>query len=86
MPKNSKGHHALDCAVINALHQNRAALHEHDKELYRPYDTVRGLYLEGGEIFPGSMLQNKTHTQICVRFPRVIKGYFRVPPEHMQPD
>lgn len=84
MPVNQNGNNALDCMVINALHGYRDKLYLKDKEHNRPFDTVRGLYLEGSGIFPGSMLQDKTHIQICVRNTRVIKGYFRVPEEHLE--
>jgi len=84
MPVNQNGNNALDCMVINALHGYRDRLYQRDKEHNRPFDTVRGLYLEGSGIFPGSMLRDKTHIQICVRNTRVIKGYFRVPEEHLR--
>ncbi len=71
----------LDCAVIEHLHNLRAEA----VPMLRPYDTVRGLFIEGDEAFPGSMLRHKTHVQICVRENRVIKGYFRVFPEHLEP-
>jgi hypothetical protein len=88
LPQNkrtSKGpSHALDCAVINHLHESRA---EHKRNgapaPLRPYDTVRGLYQEGGGVFSGSMVRERTHVQICVRRPEdCILGYFRVPEEH----
>ncbi|MBF0391111.1 MAG: hypothetical protein HQL38_00390 [Alphaproteobacteria bacterium] len=72
----------LDRAVIEHLHRMRA---DNKPEPLRPYDTVRGLFIEGKEAFPGSMLRSKTHVQICVREPRVIKGYFRVFQEHVCP-
>lgn len=63
----------LDCAVIRRLH---AAM----DDVGEPFETVRGLFTEGGPIFPGSGFHAKTHVQIAVRFQRNIKGYFRVPP------
>ena len=72
----------LDCAVIDFLHQIRAT---NAPEPLRPYDTVRGLFTEGEAAFPGSLFLQKTHIQICVRETRVIKGYFRVFPEHLRP-
>lgn len=67
----------LDCAVIEKLHAVR-------KENALPsYDTVRGLFTEGGPAFLGSEIQAKTHIQICVRETRVIKGYFRVFSGHL---
>ena len=62
----------LDCAVLNFLHQTRAEVG------LPPFDTIRGPFLEGGSLFPGSRLASKTHVQWCVLNPRKsIIGYFR---------
>lgn len=77
MPANEAGYEGdadlvkrhLDCLVINAVHAIRK------KE---PFDSVRGIFTEGGELFPGSKIQEKTHVQICVRDPRKsVIAYFR---------
>jgi hypothetical protein len=61
----------LDCAVVNFVHTVR----ERENE---PFDTVRGIFTEGGALYPGAKIQSKTHIQICVRNPATsIKGYFR---------
>lgn len=57
----------LDCAVIEMLHETT----EH------PYDTVRGVFVEGPELYENSGFHEKNHIQICVRNPECIKGYFR---------
>lgn len=62
----------LDCAVIKHLH---SALEDQGQE---DFDTVRGLFTEGGELFPGSGFKKKTHVQIAVRSNQCIKGFFRV--------
>ncbi|MBF0563375.1 MAG: hypothetical protein HQL37_15495 [Alphaproteobacteria bacterium] len=62
----------LDCAVVKHLQ----ALMEHRGD--QPFDTVRGLFTEGGELFPGSGFSAKTHVQVAVRSEANIKGYFRV--------
>jgi len=62
----------LDCAVIQGLHQIREA------NSSAAYDSVRGVFWEGKELFPGTTLKEKNHIQICVRNPNCIKGYFRV--------
>lgn len=62
----------LDCAVIRLLH---SALAQQE----RPnFDTVRGLFSEGEDLYPGSGFKKKTHVQIAVCSPASIKGYFRV--------
>lgn len=63
----------LDCAVINHLHAIQA-----DQGL-KPYDTVRGVFLEGGRIYADAGFHEKTHIQICVRNPDCIKGVFWIP-------
>ncbi len=62
----------LDCAVIEALHQYRKV-----KGL-SAFDSVRGMFAEGPELYPGAGFQDQSHIQICVRNPNCIKGYFRV--------
>lgn len=60
----------LDCAVIEQVHDYRSW-----KKL-PPYDSVRGIFLEGRTVYPGSEFREKTHVQICVRNPNCIKGLF----------
>jgi hypothetical protein len=81
MPKNSGGSDLrlrnLDCAVINYLHATR----KHDPGL-NEFDTVRGVFTEGKQIYPDAGFREKTHIQICVRNEAMIKGVFRVPQNH----
>jgi hypothetical protein len=67
----------LDCAVIQHLH----AIYEAEG---RYFDSARGVFAEGAEIYPGSGFDAKTHVQIAVRRPDCIKGVFRVPGEHLR--
>lgn len=60
----------LDCAVINFLHSQR----EEDRS--KPYDSVRGVFWEGEELYPGAGFKKMNHVQICIRNPNCIKGYF----------
>jgi len=66
-----------DCAVINRVHEifEEAGL--------PPFDTVRGVFTEGGPAFDGAGFLAKTHIQIAVRNPECIKGVFRVPDQHL---
>ncbi len=60
----------LDCAVIEYEHTiNKEAN-------VRPFDSVRGVFVEGDNLFPGSGIKEKNHIQICIRNPNCIKGYF----------
>lgn len=86
LPTNHQGSDLLlrdlDCAVINHLHKIRAR----ESPPLAPYDTVRGVFLEGGRIYEDSGFFEKTHIQICVRNLACIKGVFRVPADHLAPE
>jgi hypothetical protein len=56
----------LDCAVINHLVETSAI----------KFDTVRGLFVEGGSIYEGGEIYHKTHAEIAVRNTRCIHGLF----------
>ena len=60
----------LDCAVIEYEH----AINEMAK--VKSFDSVRGVFVEGSDLFPDSGIKEKNHIQICVRNPNCIKGYF----------
>lgn len=60
----------LDCAVFRHLH---SVLEEGEIE---PFDTIRGMFVEGGKAFPGSGIYRKSHVQIAVRNTACIKGIF----------
>lgn len=60
----------LDCAVIETIHQfnieeNRAA-----------FDSVRGVFFEGDNLYPNAGFKEKNHIQIAIRNPNCIKGFF----------
>lgn len=60
----------LDCSVIQQIH-------DYNRENKLPeYDSVRGIFLEGDEVYPGACFREKTHVQICIINPNCIKGYF----------
>lgn len=74
LPQNSDDglRRKLDCAVVNYVHTIR----ENDNQ--QPIDTIKGVFVEGGEVYPGSGFETKNHIQICVRNVECIKGVFRV--------
>ena len=68
----------LDCAVVMRAH---TLMEQQNIKC----DTVRGIFIEGEPIYPGSGFNSKTHTQIAVRNIDCIKGVFRVPHDHLRP-
>lgn len=68
----------LDCAVVQtALLLNKDA-NQH------AYDSVKGVFWEGQELYPNAGFREKNHIQICVCNPNCIKGYFL--PRNINPD
>ncbi len=62
----------LDSAVINFVHLLRR------REHLEAFDSVRGVFTEGGALYPGAKIMAKTHVHFCVRDPKArIGGYFR---------
>ena len=76
LPQNQGGkdrfRRELDCGVIQIAHAIRKAKGEPE------FDTVRGMFYEGEEVYRSSGFRSKNHVQICVRKPECIHGYFRV--------
>lgn len=65
----------LDCAVIQYIHQK---IKDESKsyQALKEFDSVRGVFTEGGPAFPGAGIQKKSHIQICIRNMGCIKGFF----------
>lgn len=59
----------LDRAVFVHLHKSiaEAAKHSGADSTLRPFDTVRGVFTEGGQIYEGCGFHERTHVQIAVR-------------------
>jgi len=77
MPQNLPSHkddellnRELDCAVIQTLHTVR----EETKE--QSFDSVRGVFWEGGELYPTAGFREKDHIQLSIRNPNCITGFF----------
>ena len=70
MPVNKKDNRALDCAVIQFIHQSN------EEEGKAQYDTIRCAFPEGQEAYEGASITSKLHLQICVRNTSMIKGFF----------
>ena len=67
-PTNDLIFRYLDCAVIQAHVENSPYPFE--------YDSVRGVFWEGADLYPGAGMKEKNHIQICVRNINCIKGFF----------
>jgi len=70
MPKNKGANRALDCAVIQYIHQSNKADNQPQ------YDTIRCAFTEGGKVYPTSNFTKRLHIEICVLNPNAIKSYF----------
>lgn len=60
----------LDCAVIQQIHEFNRSQGRNE------FDSVRGVFTEGGPPYEGSAFCERTHIQLCIRNPNCIKGYF----------
>ena len=73
----------LDCAVMNSLFETQQTVQDLApvNHLYctQPYATVRALFPEGNELYPGAGFKDKTHIQLCIREPEQVLGVFRIP-------
>lgn len=63
----------LDCAVLNHAMAAYDAANDGDGVYFQ---TVRGVFVEGGPAFEGAGIHRKSHVQIAVRDPSVILDYF----------
>lgn len=78
-PEEDLGLRYLDCAVIRHLHTVLDQQMPGNTPI-APYDTVRGMFTEGGTLYPGGGFHAQTHVQIAVRKPDCIHGFFRPRP------
>jgi len=74
-PNADLGLRYLDCAVMKHLH---SIIEDQSIEArtVESFDTVRAMFTEGGELYPGSGFQKLTHVQIAVRNNECIRGLF----------
>ena len=66
--------------MIQYLHRKiEEAIELHIKQYgyseLRKFDTVRGIFTEGGPAFEGAGIQLKNHIQVCIRNFNSIKGF-----------
>ena len=73
--KPLKGGHGLifrylDCTVIEMLHAYR------QENNLQPFDSVRGVFWEGDDLYENAGFKEKNHIQICIRNAACIEGFF----------
>ncbi len=70
-PGDDKKLRFLDCAVITHLHKilddEQSAPSSDLPAMVQPFDSVRGLFEEKPEVYPGSGFFKNTHSQIAIR-------------------
>ncbi|SEW43638.1 hypothetical protein SAMN05428988_5596 [Chitinophaga sp. YR573] len=71
----------LDCSVIEYMHSEIYSDIQIDTQKrgftdIKLFDSVRGVFTEGGPAFEGAGILEKTHIQICIRNLNCIKGFF----------
>ncbi len=76
LPKNKKTKSGellvrnLDCAVIETAHELNETLGKQE------YDSVRGVFFEGKDLYENAGFKDKNHIQIAIRNQNCIKGFF----------
>lgn len=70
MPINKGNNRALDCSLIEFIHQSNR------EKGVQEFDSVRSAFSEGSETYPGSSFTSRLHIQVCIRNPDCIKGFF----------
>jgi len=71
----------LDCTVIEFMHdkittKNQSDIYTKGYSNNKIFDSARGVFTEGGPVFEGAGILEKSHIQICIRNPNCIKGFF----------
>ena len=59
----------LDCSVI-------AHVHFQARRKARPFDSIKGVFIEGEPLYPTAGFHEKSHIQLCICNPNCIKGFF----------
>lgn len=77
LPSNKGGkdlyRRELDCFLINSFVAKQLEIDPNNA-----YDTVRGVFFEGNELYPNAGFREKDHIQIAVINPNCIKAFFKV--------
>jgi hypothetical protein len=77
LPQNSGGKdlykRELDCFLINSL-----VVKQREDDPENAYDSVRGVFFEGQELYPNAGFREKDHMQIAIINPNCIKAFFKL--------
>lgn len=77
LPQNTGGkdlyRRELDCLLINSL-----VAKQREECPEEAYDSVRGVFFEGSELYPTSGFREKDHIQISIINPNCIKAFFKL--------
>jgi hypothetical protein len=70
-----------DCAAIQYMHNSLKKDYQNEVKdksysMIKLFESVRGVFPEGGAAFDGAGFKAKSHIQICIRNPNCIKGFF----------
>ena len=76
-PKGNPGDDRLIRRLDNAVIEHVHAMIDHQSTI-PSFDTVRCMFIEGDEAYPGATFRVKSHIQIAVRNMSCIIGYFRL--------
>jgi hypothetical protein len=80
-PHKNKLIRLRDCAAIEYMHARideriRADVSKTGFTELKKFDSTRGVFVEGGPIYDGAEIFEKSHIQICIRNSNCIKGFF----------
>jgi hypothetical protein len=68
------GYHGCDARVARKVVAQKDQLRQEEKK--PAFDTVRGFFIEGKELYAGAGFRELDHIQICVRSLEQIIGFF----------
>jgi hypothetical protein len=67
----------LSGPVLIRLMESYPRLIQANKDTSKPsFDSVRGVFFEGEDLYQNAGFKSKNHIQIAIRNPNCIKGYF----------
>ena len=68
------GFHGCDRSLCDSLVNNKTRKLNYSEN---EYDSVRGVFFEGNELYPSAGFREKDHIQIAIINPNCIKAFFK---------